>query len=65
MTDLVTYQNPSFTGQTQAEQLKAKIEIQKQKSQQTSILATQLKSDLSDHLRRALELVQEKGASSW
>ncbi len=46
-------------------QLNAKKEVCKQRREQATEAAQNLKEDLPHTLKRAMELAQEKGASSW
>ncbi len=46
-------------------QLNAKKEVRKQRREQATEAAQNLKEDLPHTLKRAMELAQEKGASSW
>ncbi len=46
-------------------QLNAKKEVRKQRREQATETAQNLKEDLPHTLKRAMELAQEKGASSW
>ena len=63
--DLIFEQNPMYSFETAEEQHAAKAEIRKTKRQQSSHEASHLKSILPDSLQHAVELAQEKGASSW
>ena len=57
--------NPQYTHDVISNQLKAKANVHKLKWQQTISAATDLKQALSSSLKRAMDLAQEKGASSW
>ncbi len=63
--DLILDQNPAYPLEVNEEQSTAKAEVRKQKRYQLSSSATHLKPDLPEPLQRAMELLQEKGASSW
>ena len=58
-------QNPTYTAAIAAEQQQTKPEIRMQRRQQQTYAADQLQQILPRHLKRAMELVSEKGASSW
>ena len=45
--------------------MNAKQSVRHQRSQEFKSVAAHIKSALSDSLRYAVELAQEKGASSW
>ena len=45
--------------------MNAKQSVRQQRSQESKSVAAHIKSALSDSLRHAVELAQEKGASSW
>ena len=63
--DLIFEQYPTYSFEIAEEQHAAKAEIHKTKRQQSSHEASHLKSILPDSLQHAVELAQEKGASSW
>ena len=62
---LIVQQNPIYTATNAAEQQHAKQEIRKLRRQQQTSAADQLQQVLPRHLKRAMELGSEKGASSW
>ena len=62
---LIVQQNPTYTATIAAEQQQAKSEIRMQHRQQQTYAADQLQQILPRHLKRAMELGSEKGASSW
>ena len=62
---LILAQDPRYPFEALEEQIMAKTEIRREKSEQQSEAAKLLKSTLSRSLQRAVDLAQEKGASSW
>ena len=63
--DAILQMNPQYTNDVISNQLKAKADVHKLKRQQAISAATDLKQALSSSLKRAMDLAQEKGASSW
>ena len=62
---LILAQDPRYPFEALEEQIMAKTEIRREKSEQQSEAAKLLKSTLPRSLQRAVDLAQEKGASSW
>ena len=62
---LVLLQQPEISLDTMQDQQQAKAEVRQIRRQQYTDRATELKTKLPRHLRRAVELGSEKGASSW
>ena len=62
---LIVQQNPIYTATNAAEQQHAKQAIRMLRRQQQTSAADQLQQVLPRHLKRAMELGSEKGASSW
>ena len=62
---LILAQDPRYPFEALEEQIMAKTEICREKSEQQSEAAKLLKSTLPRSLQRAVDLAQEKGASSW
>ena len=63
--DAILQMNPQYIHDVISNQLKAKADVHKLKWQQEISAATDLKQALSSSLKRAMDLAQEKGASSW
>ena len=61
----ILQQNPSYTHDIVADQLKAKAEIHKLKRQQSTLAANHLKQVLPNPFKSAMDLAEEKGAFSW
>ena len=65
LSDLILEENSTYSFDAWDAQNRAKLEFYREKRQQLTIEATILKSTLPASLQHAMELAQEKGASSW
>ena len=65
ITDLIMLQQPGYSHETREAQTLAKREVQRVKLERSKSSAEALLSTLPNRLQRAMELAQEKGASSW
>ena len=65
LTIAILQRNPDYTLNMMTAQLTAKAEIHTLKRQQSTSAATFLKHALPDSVRKAMDLAEEKGASSW
>ena len=62
---LITEKNPDYPFEALEEQMDAKANLHKLRRSQQQESASLLKPSLNNSLQRAMELAQEKGASSW
>ena len=62
---LITKKNPDYLFEALEEQMDAKANLHKLRLSQQQESASLLKPSLNNSLQRAMELAQEKGASSW
>ena len=58
-------QTLEYSDETEAEQRLAKREVRQLKHQKQFSIATELRPNLPAHLKYAMDLAQEKGASNW
>ena len=65
LSDLIAHQISSYPPAVMNKQLTIKANVKKAKRQHLSLLAANLKPNLSAPLQRAMGLAQERGASSW
>ena len=65
LSDLIAHQISSYPPAVMNKQLAIKVNVKKVKRQHLSLLAANLKPNLSTPLQRAMEHAQERGASSW
>ena len=65
LVNLIVNQVDSISDLDSEALFKLKKDVSKQKQQQFLNEATQIREQLSEQLKRALDLAQEKGASSW
>ncbi len=65
LVNAILLQNPGYTLNMVANQLRAKAKIHTLKQQQSIQAANHLKETLLNSLKRAMDLAEEKGASCW
>ena len=65
MVKSILNQEGSYSQEVQSDQLTAAAETRKKNRALQSTTASDLKSDLTSDLQRAMDLAQEKGASNW
>ena len=65
LTQCLIDQCQEYSDETEAEQRRAKREARKLKRQKHNSTATELRAILPAHLKYAMDLAQEKGASNW
>ena len=62
---LIESQQSDYPWETMDAQTEAKLNVRKQRREESRSLVSNIKSALSDSLKHAVELAQEKGASTW
>ena len=62
---LIEAQQSDYPWETLDAQTEAKLNVRKQRQEESRSLVSNIKSALSDSLKHAMELAQEKGASTW
>ena len=62
---LIQSQQSDYPWETMDVQTEAKLNVRKQRREESRSLVSNIKSALSDSLKHAVELAQEKGASTW
>ena len=65
LTNAISSRSPAYSYEIIANQLKAKSEARLSNRSRSEDAADALKETLTDSLRRAMSLAQEKGSSSW
>lgn len=63
--ELFHSQNTTYSYQALANQITAKADIRHERREQVNLEAASLGADLSPTLKKAMDLAQERGASSW
>ena len=63
--DLILEHDPLYSYEVLEAQTKAKSEVRRQRKEMLESAAGDLRPELPTSLRRAMDLAQEKGASSW
>ena len=62
---LIEAQQSDYPWETLDAQTEAKLNVRKQRQEESRSLVSNIKSALSDSLKHAVELAQEKGTSTW
>ena len=62
---LIESQQSDYPWETMDAQTEAKLNVRKQRREESRSLVSNIKSALSDSLKHAVELPQDKGASTW